>query len=79
MKMGTGMNIVGLIGGIWVLCAPYVVGYAPKHGNPWSGIVLGSDFLALIVIVSALIGLTGFWSLYLRALTHQEPHPLLDD
>lgn len=78
MKLGTGINIMGILAGVWIFCAPYIVGYAPHHGSPWSRLVLGSDILALIVIVSAVVGLAGFWGGFLKALTHPEPHSLLD-
>lgn len=61
MKAGTLMNLLALLGGVWVWFAPALAGFAPKHGSPWGGIILGSDIIAGLVIVIALAGLTGFW------------------
>ncbi len=79
MKIGTTMNLIGLLAGVWIFCAPYIVGYAPKNGVRWTGLVGGSDIIALIIILSALVGLAGFWGLLLKSLTSREPHSLLDD
>lgn len=66
MKVGSWMNVLALLGAVFVLFAPALLGYAPKHGNPWSGIVLGSDVIAGFVIIMAIAGLAGFWSRYLH-------------
>ncbi|MDA8207107.1 MAG: hypothetical protein M0Z36_13655 [Thermaerobacter sp.] len=74
MKLGTWLMVVALLGGMWVIVAPYIIGYGPKHGNPWAGGIVGVDVLAALVIVAALAGLAGFWRAVLHELgTKSEP------
>lgn len=78
MKRATWLSILGLLGGVWIMLAPAIVGYAPKHGNPWPGVVLGPDVLGALVIVAAIVGLAGFWGHFLKELTDGESEPLID-
>ncbi len=68
MKLGNWMSVIGILGGIWVIVSPYLVGFAPRHGNPWTGMVVGTDVLGALIILASLIGLMGFWGLRLREL-----------
>lgn len=68
MKLASWLNIIGLLGGVWIVVAPYVVGYGPAHGNPWSGAILGIDIMAALVILASLAGLAGFWNGMLKEL-----------
>jgi hypothetical protein len=78
MKGGTILNLLGLLGGVWVILSPYVVGFAPTHGNPWSGVVLGTDILGALVIVASIVGLAGFWGLFLKEMGQRQPKSLSD-
>lgn len=71
MKIGSWMSLLGVLAGMWVMASPYLIGYAPKHGNPWSGIVLGTDILGAIIVVVSLLGLVAFWGLRLREISHR--------
>lgn len=73
MKGGTIFSIIGLLGGVWVILSPYLVGFAPTHGNPWSGIVLGTDILGALVILASIVGLAGFWGLSLKEMAQRKP------
>lgn len=66
MKVASWISVVGLLGGVWTIVSPYLVGFAPKSGNPWTGIVLGTDILGVLIILASIVGLAGFWSLRLR-------------
>lgn len=67
MKTGTWTNLIALLGGVWIWLAPTLTGYAPKHGSPWAGLILGSDIMAGVVVVVSLVGLAGFWHGYLSS------------
>ncbi len=66
MKLGSWMSFIGLMAGIWVIVSPYLVGFAPTYGNPWSGMVVGTDILGILIILASLVGLVGFWGLQLK-------------
>ncbi|HBQ95143.1 MAG: hypothetical protein M1294_12705 [Firmicutes bacterium] len=71
MKFGNWMSVLGLVAGIWVIVSPYLVGFAPTHGNPWTGIVLGTDILGILIILASIIGLIGYWGLRLKELVQE--------
>lgn len=73
MKFGTWMSVMGILGGAWVSLAPYLIGFAPTHGNPWSGAVLGTVLLGALIMLASLVGLIAFWGLKLRELTLKHP------
>jgi hypothetical protein len=62
------MHLAGVLAGIWVMLSPYLVGFAPAQGNPWTGIVLGTVILGAGIVLSSVVGLTGFWGLHLKDL-----------
>jgi len=69
MKMGTWMSLIGFLAGIWVMLSPYLVGFAPTHGNPWTGMVLGTDILGALMTLASLVGLVGFWGIQLKQMS----------
>lgn len=77
MKTGTWLSLLAVLGGVWVMLAPVIAGFAPKHGNPWHGVILGTDIIGALVVAVALVGLIGSWGLHLRSLAEkaatQEP------
>ncbi|NMP23296.1 hypothetical protein [Sulfobacillus harzensis] len=73
MKFGTWLSIIGILAGAWVILAPEIVGFAPTHGNPWTGPMLGSAILGGLIMLTALVGLVAFWGLRLRELGNQSP------
>ncbi len=73
MKFGTWMSVVAFLAGIWVMTSPFIVGFAPRHGNPWTGPVLGAELLGCLVALAALAGLVGFWGLHLKELAANPP------
>ncbi len=73
MKFGTWMSVIGILGGAWVILAPYIVGFAPTHGNPWSGAVLGTVILGALIMLASLVGLIAYWGLKLRELSAKRP------
>ncbi|MCL5116925.1 MAG: hypothetical protein M1272_07230 [Firmicutes bacterium] len=75
MKLGTWMSIVSILAGVWVILSPYMVGFAPKHGNPWTGIVLGTTILGALMILASLVGLIGFWGLRLKEMGQEVHRP----
>lgn len=79
MKGGTALSVVALLGGVWVILAPIILGYVPKHGNPWGGLILGSDIIGVLVIVAALAGLAGFWGNFLKTLPRGADEDALAD
>ncbi|MCY0877666.1 MAG: hypothetical protein OWU84_01795 [Firmicutes bacterium] len=72
MKMGTWMSLIGFLAGIWVMLSPYLVGFAPTHGNPWTGMVLGTDILGAVIALASLVGLVGFWGIALKHMTRSK-------
>ncbi len=68
MKFGTWMSVMAFLAGIWVMTSPFIVGFAPRTGNPWTGPVLGAEVLGCLVALAALAGLVGFWGLHLKEL-----------
>ncbi len=80
MKTGTWLHLVAILGGIWAILAPALIGYAPKHGDPWSGLILSTTILASLIIITAIVGLVGFWGLFLKRLTAKPvPEPELKE
>ena len=78
MKVGTWLHVLALLGAIWAILAPVMLGYAPKHGDPWSGLILGTTILASLIILATIVGLVGFWGIFLKRLTAKplpEPDP----
>ncbi len=63
MKFANGMSVLALFTGIWVMLSLYLLGFAPAYGDPWTAMVLGTDILGMLIIVAAVVGLVGFWSL----------------
>jgi len=63
-KIGIGCLILLLVGGLWLVAAPFVVGYQPLD-KPWSaavgndvvvgGLLAGISFLGLAVYVADLL------------------------
>lgn len=72
MKLGQWMSIIGILAGVWVWVAPYAVGFAPTHGNPWGGSILGSALLGTLITLVSLAGLVGFWGLRLKELSDSQ-------
>ena len=73
MKFGTWMSLLGILAGLWISVSPYLVGFAPTHGNPWSGIVLGTDILGLVAVLASLVGLAAFWGIHLKHMSENRP------
>lgn len=77
MKFGTWMNVITFVCGLWVILSPTLTGFIPRHGNPWTNVVLGTEILGLAICVFSLAGLIGFWAIRLKWLSSQpfdNPH-----
>ncbi|HBQ95888.1 MAG: hypothetical protein M1294_14240 [Firmicutes bacterium] len=75
MKFGTWMSIITFVGGIWVILSPTIVGVIPRHGNPWTNVVLGTEILGLAICLFSLLGVMGFWAIRLKWLSSQKFDP----
>lgn len=70
-RRGAGVGLalfifLGLLGGIWIVIAPWVLGYSPPAGAQWShsqlstmaagAVVIGVSAVALVAVVTSLAG-----------------------
>lgn len=78
MKTGSILSVIGLLAGVWVLVAPYLIGFAPSSGTPWSRLMVGTDVIGILIILASLVGLVAFWGLRLKELTRHS-HTLPED
>ena len=60
MKAAGGFSVAVVLTGVWVGVAPFVIGYAPASGSPWTGPVSISVGIGVAVACFGLIGLVGF-------------------
>jgi len=62
MKGGTVGFIVAILAGMWMIVAPYLVGFG--HLAADASVVRGTVVMGILVIVAAGLGLVTFWRRY---------------
>ncbi len=60
MKAAGGLSVAVVLTGVWVGVAPFVIGYAPASGSPWTGPVSMSVGIGVAAACFGLIGLVGY-------------------
>jgi uncharacterized membrane protein len=60
--------VVTTLGGVWLMLAPYLVGFHRTAHNPWPTPVLVSVVAGAFVTAASLVGLVGYLGLTLREL-----------